>query len=671
MKEFATRLMLHGQSQQSMLPAAIFGTAGSIGQALNARALPVRIGLWPIQSQSEPQVAMGLLVVLGYLLERYRMIRVYPLLARVDGAPETYNWQIELSQFEVEDWQLDDLDDNVGLWGKLTRVDEAIKFEVTVENDLETTTKEDETYSFSYEADNLTSLLGLLPQIAADIAASLDADDLDILSPAPVFNDMSENDLNGALEQVFQLELQLYLSLWGKEWPEAEVIKQIDGLLTDTLPLNEFGAWLAAQVVARLIVYIDLDFVPIVRQILSVSTNSSTAVVILSRALFDKPHTVAQAIELLRNAIANQRGDANIYLALSEMYRSTGRVTEMVDAFQDAIDSGYSDIPLLQQYASVMTALNYNNHEIDTFVMVDPDEYVEDTLLWEAIETYEAILEQAPDSVEAQSRQLQQLLEVEQGGERLWSAFRRLVQVDTTGEQVRAIVDGLYVVEDLTPAIHILQAAADEAADNVDRQLNLAAAYIMDEQTDAAKTILNSARTLTDKADVLEDIEHLELMADDPEFEMHLGEITDILDAGNSIDSDEVEFLENILEKVPTFAEAYLLLAQAYSHWDEQSTAIETLLDGHRLLPDNPDIIVQLSEQLWETGEEELALKYLGVGLSKNPNYVSLLALTGLYLFEDGQAENARAYLQRAESLAPRHPMLARVRQQIAQSVND
>jgi hypothetical protein len=50
---------------------------------------------------------------------------------------------------------------------------------------------------------------------------------------------------------------------------------------------------------------------------------------------------------------------------------------------------------------------------------------------------------------------------------------------------------------------------------------------------------------------------------------------------------------------------------------------------------------------------------------------VPLLTLPGRYLFEADQRDNARAYLARAEAIAPRHPAVVAARSAIAQILSD
>jgi hypothetical protein len=103
MGNLAERLMTPGQGTQPNIPTAIFGTAGTVRHSLQEQSAPVRIGLWPVRSAEKPEIAMGIAVLLGYLFAQYRGVRVYQIIARVNGEPETYSWTPAHSQFDVDD----------------------------------------------------------------------------------------------------------------------------------------------------------------------------------------------------------------------------------------------------------------------------------------------------------------------------------------------------------------------------------------------------------------------------------------------------------------------------------------------------------------------------------------------------------------------------------------
>ena len=161
MREFTERLMTRGQMAAPGLPAAIFGTAGSEGQILYAGQPAVRIGLWPLRSAGQPELAMGLFALVGYLLERWRGARVYRLAARVEGDARQWRWTMASSQFGVDDWQPEGLDDNVGIWGALEREGQGYRLRLNVEDDR---LAEDEAPAeFQLEAGDLAALVGGMP----------------------------------------------------------------------------------------------------------------------------------------------------------------------------------------------------------------------------------------------------------------------------------------------------------------------------------------------------------------------------------------------------------------------------------------------------------------------------------------------------------------------------
>jgi tetratricopeptide (TPR) repeat protein len=665
MSDLATRLMMHNQtSKQSALPTAIFGSAGNVRHALQINALPVRIGFWPIKSTDKPEIAMGLLVVLSYLLERYQGIRVYRVLAQVDGEPEAYTWSMTQSQFDVEDWQIENLDDNVGLWGAL----DGWNLTLEIESDL---AGDDETKTLNYTAGSLAELVRLLPQAASDVMALLDVTDLNLIAPIYAAEDWDSTALSAALEQVFNWERRLYLWLWGQGWQEDQILADAERLLAAAKTLGEFGAWLAAQALARAIIFMGINdelLVPSADKIIDAFENSPLPATVLAVAVYDAQYPQL-AYDWLEAEFDAGTANALTHLTAAELYRRGGQINDAVDVMQAAIEDQIADASLFRRYADLLIALEYNGLKVEKFVLLGGARRTEDDLLREAVESYESVLKLEPDDDTVLSRQLLQFLESGGYGERLWRGFDRLIAIDSAGEQTRTVIDMFHNVEDLTPAFDILKRHIAQKPDQISTYLNLAAVYILDEDGAAAIKWLDQARQITTDANTISEIERLRLSAEDPEFEMTLGEITDIINAGNSIETDDVEFLESVIEKVPDYAEIYLLLARAYIGWEETSSALETLLDGHKHVPDDPDILALLSEVVWDSGEADLAFSYLDKGILQNPHHVPLLALAGQYLFEDGQEDAAKSYLLKAEAISPNDPVLVRVRRHIARSL--
>lgn len=304
-------------------------------------------------------------------------------------------------------------------------------------------------------------------------------------------------------------------------------------------------------------------------------------------------------------------------------------------------------------------------------MLIDPQDYDSRLVIWEAVYAYEEAFALDPDNITLLRQQLTLLVDLvpDTDEDLLWANFAKLVEHDETGDQVRTIVDLFYNIDDPEPGIAALEKQIAAQPERPDLYINLALVYINLEEADLALDALQKAENLTEDDDVLADIDRLYLMAEDSEFEARLAEISTMVDAGQSVRAESADFLEDAVERAPSFVDGYVLLGKIYRIWGEIQDALDILLDGHKQLPDDPDIIEVLAQILWDSGENELAFEYLNKGVEANPNHVPLLALTGLYLFEDGQEDMAKTYLSRAEALSPRHPVLSRTRQRIAQII--
>ena len=667
MDAFADRLMLRGSKSRGALPAAIFGSAGGMARSIELDKPPVRIGLWPLQSETDPELAMGLLVVLALLLDRYRDVRIYRLMAQVEGSSDDYKWNIARSQFDVDDWQLDELDENAAVWGTLNTAEDRWQLVLEVEND---TLDDNAPKVFEYNAETLADLINLLPSAAGDVARYLNAADTELLAigypPLQAENDV----LKHLLQRAFHWERKLYLSLWGVDWQEQAFTDDSRALQDAGLKAGDFGAWLVSGLITRVMLFTDHQrdelFIPLIEDFSTAYIHSPLPGAVLGKALFDAQQ-IERAYDLLESSVEQHENDPALRLAMAELYRRGGRILEAVQTFQDAIEDQVVSAQLYTRYADLLTVLDFNNISLNELVLVRGSQSAASPLLWEAVAAYRAALTIEPNNLSALSAQLVQLVELGADDERLWDDFEQLVSLDKTGDAVRSVVDAFANYDDdISPAIEVLEEAVTREADRTDLHLSLAIAYLADEDGDAAVQELQKVQNLTSSPEILADIQRLMLIAEDPEFEFRLGEINDIISAGNKIGADDVGFLEEALEKAPEFDELYLLIARAYLGWEENSSAIETLLDGHEHLPENPEILALLSRLLWESGEHELAFNYLNKGIAANPNYVPLLARMGQYLFEDDQEEASKAYLTRAEMISPRDPVLARVRVHIA-----
>lgn len=666
MKDLAQKLInLHGGKAKSQVATAIFGTASQLTQNLDARPR-VRIGLWPCIMPESPRVAMGIMTVLGFLLERWQDIRVYRLFAALEGDPKAYEWTPARSQFDVDDWQLDQLDENVALWGTLAEANGAWTLELQLENDL----ADGEEVSLSYTAENLMALINLLPTIANDIARNFDI--RDATGATYTETEASDSSLRVLLGDLFEWQTWLLLSLWGKPWPENEIRDHLNKLIDAGGAVGgALGAWSVANAAAHAMLpgydAIPDSIVPYAPRIVENFADTSFPAISIGSSLYRMGYA-QQAFDLLESDVEARPENAPAWLALAELYRASGRIAEAVDTFQRAIENEATTAGLLIRYANLLMFAHSEDWPPEEYILIDPEAFSGEFPVREAIEAYREAYKLRPERADILSQMILLMIDIE-AYENLWDEFKTLVEADEIGENVRTVADTFYNVDDLEPGILILRQAIEANPNRADLLVNLAVTYIMADESDLAINALERAEEMAgdDEDELLADIDRLLLTAEDPDFEARLGEIAAIANAGQAISTSDVKFLEDIIENAPSLAESYVLLAKAYIAWGEHDTALETLLDGHENNPEDGDIIEMLVRTFWDSGEHELAFEYINKGIDTNPNHVPLLALAGECLFEDGQRDSAKVYLARAEAIAPRHPALNKAKANIAQ----
>ncbi|MFW5709112.1 MAG: tetratricopeptide repeat protein [Chloroflexota bacterium] len=667
MHPYAAKLMqLHNRpTEQGNLPSAIFGTAGQLARSLETRER-VRMAVWPCLSTEEPAAALGLMSALIYFLDSWRDIRIYPLLIKLDDAPGVFEWTMSRSQFTVDDWSLDDLDDNAALWGTLESSQGRWTLSLTLEDDL----TDEDSHSFSYTADDLAGIFSQLPAVAEAIAMALNVSG-EVIEAYDVVG-LNDTVLISMLRAISDWQIGLLLSHYGLSLERIDFSKRLDSLL-DATKGRDAGAWLASSAFAHGLLpgygeataLIARHTDTLIETFPEASFPSIYSAAALFRlALVDRAYTILEAeVEAHPQSVAS-------WLTLADLYRRGGRIVEMVDAFQRAIEEDAVNVTLYRNYATVLELIN-DEMAVQEFVLIDPDEYYDRFLTWEAIAAYDEARQLQPDSVVLLQRQTQLLIDVADGAyERFIGNFKQLLEIDTAGDHIRAVCDQMELLDDLDPVLDLLEEAVETSPDRVDLHINLAVTYLANEDYDLAAEELEEARGLTQDAGLLADIDRLMLSANDPDFEAHLGEIEAQVDGGARIDSNDIEFLEDIIDQAPSMAESYVLLGKALMTDGDLADALDILLDGHEQIPDDLDIITLIGQVLWESGEHATAFEYMNKGLELDHNHVPLLAQTGQYLFEDGQEAEARAFLARAEAISPRHRALAAARRAIADMLN-
>jgi tetratricopeptide (TPR) repeat protein len=671
---FARRMMrIYEKPTATNTPRAIFGSIGDLPQSIASRP-PYRIGLWSCLSADNPEFAMGLWSILAHLLERWRDIQVYRIFVKFEDGADTFDWSIQQSQFEVDDWSVEPLDENIAIWGKLEKTGEIWNLHISIENDL-LTGQDNELIELSFTANRLADFVGQLPKIVETIAKDkIEAERLD--ETASLFktdNLPDEAVLTPFLAKLLEWDVQLLSNLWGIEVEDATVEALFEELLATGQAVNhDVAVWSVSQAVAHSMapgyMVIGELFAPRVNEVIEAFPTSDLPAPILATAIFTMGN-VQEAHTLLEDDIKAHPDSVAGWLKLAELYAAGGRIDESLETFQNAIEKEVTSSHLYRAYGNLLLAAEQYGEEVEAYVLIDPDDFDEHEIIWEAIEAYKKALQLAPTDIRALYTKLLQLLYVEAEEKQIWQDFKQLLQLDTTGDYVRDVIESMYDLEDIQPGVNALKAMLKEQSERVDVLINLASLYLVTDEGEQAKVYLEQAKSKTASVDKLADIELLVLAADDPEFEQRFGEIEAIVNAGNNPTADDVEFLENATEQAPHVISAHLVLARAYDIWGEKDDALEVLLDLQEKLPDNPAVIDMLAKLLWDLDEKELAFSYLNKGLVAYPFNVPLLVRTGRYLFDNEQWAEARAYLGRAEEIAPQDATLQATRGYIARKL--
>lgn len=671
---FARKMMrINERVVATNTPSAIFGSVGDLPQAVSSRA-SLRIGLWPCLSEEQPELAMGLWITLAHLLERWRDIEVYRLFVKFEDDAENFVWEMEKSQFLVEEWDLEHLDENIGIWGELKQVGEIWQLITTIDND-NLTGQDNEPIDIVLSATNPTDFFAMLPNLARTIADMIDANSLDNTDPEyPQEIVQLSPELTKFLNKVLEWEANLLATLWGIEWSDDEILDTFSELLTAAKDVgNDFVAWVVSKSIAETMrpgysVIGDL----LIDQVAEVTTtiDSIFPVPIMAGAIF-KMGFAQKSYRLLNDEVEKRPNSVFAWLKLAEVYAEGGLIEQSIDTFQTAIEHETVNKHLFRAYGNVLLMARSTDQPVTEFILIDVDKYEQDHTTWEAIQAYAETLKLDPSDVRARYARVLQLSEVDFEQIYLWDDFAKLVENDKTGEYVADVIDGFYDVNDIEQGVTAFETQIEENPERLDLYINLSALYIVGYENETALPLLQKAKTMTDDTSRLADIERLILTANNPDFEYRFAEVVSILDAGNKLNADDVEFLEDVVEQAPHVIDAHIALGRSYYYWDEIDEALEVLLDAQEAIPDQPIVIDWLGRILWESGERETAFSYLNRGIMAYPFNVQLLARAGQYLFDNGQLEEARAYLGRAEEISPRHPMLQQVRAYIARQMGD
>jgi tetratricopeptide (TPR) repeat protein len=640
------------------LPNVIFGSANALAANLDQKTA-CRVAMFPAISQTDPQLAMGVMTCLAYLLENYLDITVYRQFVRFEAQAEVtdFVWSIEKSQFTFDDWQLDALDDNSTVWGDFEKT--ASGFVLTLEAESDLLEENAQPFRQEYTGSTVTELVDLLPDAAESLASyfNVDVHRVRLLDPYSEVSDDAA--LTSLLSQGFEYEAHLLLHLYGQnqdlftEWLATR----------ENAPEDEISLWLLSAALNRLLLpgLSMRDQLPDNDQLIGFFIDSPKAVANLARSI--SVYDWQAAVRLLRSQTDDEEiEDPELYFTLADLYLQAGQLEQAAGHYEDAMEFAPDNATAQYRAAQFLTLYDDNNVNVGR----------ERAYTEAGLEAYDRALSlgvaNKAQVLMSQILLLVKLTDRDDLSETILDKFEALVGEDQHGEYISDAVDELYRVDavDFDQVFEILEQAVEETPDRIDRQINLATALLVDEALDDAAEILEKALQKATTPDQTAEIQRLMLYADDPEFESIMGEIIDKISAKTSPDETEIDYLEQVVEAAPKYSEGYQLLVQGYQLWNEPNAAMETLLDAVKELPDDPEILVMLAQALLTDDQDELAIQYLQRSASKHPLHVPTLALLGKALFDDDQYDEARTYISRAERLTPRHPALLEVRTYIA-----
>jgi Tfp pilus assembly protein PilF len=637
-----------------------------------------RVGFWPIVSDSEPETAIGVGLVLAALLEQWQSVCVYRLMAEVPAYLSEYSWSIDKSQFGVDDWEVEGLDENVAIWGTLEVENGHVRFLVETENDAR---DDDEVLKLEVSQDSVAELLNTLPSVAEKIIMWIDSSAERVGSQYSLTDSTDRDMLDELLNKMVHWELQYYFALWGNELDAP--IDDLQLLVKLSQQMNtDFGAWMLAQSISRILKFDQINWsqtlVSQIRDILEKLGDQPIFVAMTCITLFRLDYG-AGVFDLLENNLLMHPENSLVWNTLAIIYNSLREDLATIDVYQRAIENNSANASTYRRYAELMILLNNqqihlksgNQHIspagrpfMERYIYADSEE--ESLNLYEAAKAYQNAVEQNSEDLESLMQLVKCLTILED--KQIWDYCRKLVGIDTEGGVTATIIDQL-PDDDIPFMIEILQKLQLNTSFPTSIRINLARSYLAVGEYDKASHELAQLPKddLSPQNRIL--VSRLSLAAQILDFDTKIAEIGDILGSNGEISEDDIEFLEGLIEKEPAFTEGYGLLARSYLSRNEQDAALEVLLDCQNDAPFDAEVTALLAKILWDEGQSDLAFAYLEKGLNQDKRNATLLSLNGRFLFENGQDEEAKEMLLSAEGSDPLNAELAATRRYIANAL--
>ena len=649
--------------------SSIFGSTDILSDTINTED-PFRIAVYPIVSDAMPDLAMGIASCLCYLLEQWPGIKVYRCFVKIEADEDDSDITSDDYQFSPTDWELDGLDDNLALYGSATLQEATAQLQLHIDASM-VEAEIDPVLTFDYQS--VPELLSALPTVAAELVLNLfDQAPLYLVIDYPKFEQKSALILS-MLEDLFAWNLDLYLSHWAVEWPDDEIESQFLSLAKICHEIGSDFAFWCLGMACQQIMQLGLEeqgevIVPLVNRAFGDDGAAARGRALAALGLSRLGH-VDRALTTLEELAANNV-EPSLWYTLIEILLGAGNASEAIDACQRALETGIEHPALYWKYAELLMVSETNDWLIEDVLLIDPDDIDEsEQIPCEIIGALKTLLKSQPDNLQALQLALMYMIDVEDF--EMWDYFEQLVSRDENSTYLGEIIERLADAESLTPAYQILQNSIVEPVANPYLYANLARLAIVDGNSQFAKQQLQECRRVIETVDEeLElELQRLELSADRPDFEQSFAEIKVLLNAKRSIRESDVELLEEAIEIAPRMIDLYVTLSRCYLNWRDNDSAIEVLNEAKNRAGNHPRIVLGMAQIQWTRMMRDEAILTLNAGIAEFPNDVSLLAQTASYLIENDQLDDAKQFVERAESIAPSHDALMQLRRYIASSM--
>lgn len=633
----------------AMGQSAIFGSTGRMSVSLQQATENRRISLYPCLADGVGEAASGLLLSLGYLLSLPESVWVYPVLWQI-GDDDT----LENALFTPNDWVLDDLNDDVAIWGHLEQVEQGLQLHISVEDDA----TEGELRVFERKADNWGALLAELPALSVEIA--------DYLGLKPRFNissfplTLSDQQARQFCETIFAYARAAhYSALTNTDFTEVNLYGVVNEL---------------SQPTVTAIATIALAYTALLNPDANMYQESSERLTKWRDGLYTFALTIIDSpspssailtwcLEQLEMSISTYPEMKENWTVLGLYYLKLQRPDLAIEVCQKAFESQIDEPPVYFIYFDALSAALEEGLRVERLSFVDAG-ISETSINQERLISLERGLTK-PDKSQV-SRLAQYIVEANKldRTQADKAIFSRLVELDGQGEEVDTVIQQLTFLEDVSWMIEPLEAAA--RTPSFMRLLNLARAYHLNDNAMACIVTLDKALALAKEPYQRAEAQLLRLESDVPSFQADLADMVNrIQRQSGDVYERDLEFLEYLVENAPDYMEGYLVLAAAYRRLDEPNTALEVLLDAEKASGGTPEIYLALAELLEQEDELSLAIENVRKGLDLAPMSVPLMAQAALLAYLSGDEDGAQAFLRRAHAVSPYHQRLIAVTRRI------